>query len=315
VGRKLIALIDEIINMVVLGIFLLLLLYGSSALLQSSQVYKAADSKEYAMYRPSSVSEDGGISFASLREINPEVFSWLTIFDTNIDYPVARADNNEKYVNTNIMGEYAVSGSLFLDYNHPDDLSDFSNIIYGHHMDKSTMFGEIASFEDEAFFLSHKYGNLFYNGKDHGLELFAFMEVDAYDSSVYRTSIPEGDELAYYRLLLDKSMHSREIDMTENDHIVLLSTCTSDATFGRHIVAAKITDENYKPQEMLEDEAKAQEVISTNVSTKKSVTESSRMRQNCVYVIGILFILILLYILCEWKRKGGCRKKRHEEKE
>lgn len=48
------------------------------------------------------------------------------------------------------------------------DFSDFDNIIYGHHMEKHMMFGDIGEFTKEQYFNEHPYGNLFFDGKDHG---------------------------------------------------------------------------------------------------------------------------------------------------
>jgi len=240
IGKALVKILDSIINMALLGIFLLFLLYGSFVLLQTGDVYTAAGTEKYAMYKPSS--EDDGEAFASLQAINQDVFAWLTVYGTSIDYPVAYTDNNETYVNTDIFGAYSISGSLFLDYRNSPDFSSFSSIIYGHHMDKNVMFGGLEEFQNPEYLNSHTYGNLYYGGKDYGLEFFAFLEADAYDSTVYRPVIPADEEESYARHLVQKSTHARDIGITAEDRIVLLSTCTSDTTNGRHILVGKLTD-------------------------------------------------------------------------
>jgi len=132
-----------------------------------------------------------------LQAINPEVFSWLTVYGTNIDYPVAQGQDNMKYVNTNAEGKYSLSGSIFLDYNNSKDFSDFNSILYGHHMQKKTMFGEIGSFSNQYFFDSHRYGNLYYGGKDHGIEFFAFIHTSAYDDTVFTPNVTDKNRQAY----------------------------------------------------------------------------------------------------------------------
>lgn len=240
VGKAIVKVLDSAINMALLCIFLLFLLYGSFVLLQTGDVYNAAGTEKYAMYKP--MSEDDGEGFVSLREINEDVFAWLTVYGTNIDYPVAHTDNNETYVNTDIYGQYSISGSLFLDYRNAPDFSGFSSIIYGHHMDKEVMFGGLEKFQEPEYLQSHTYGNLYYGGKDYGVEFFAFLEADAYDGSVYRPVIPAGQEESYAEHLIQNSVHFRDIDITAEDRIVLLSTCTSDTTNGRHILVGKLTD-------------------------------------------------------------------------
>jgi len=240
---KAIRVTNEAVNITVLLVILLLFVFGSYAMWDSRQVYRAADAARYAIYKPTG--DDGGLSFKELQAINPDVFAWLTVYGTHIDYPVVQGPENMKYVNTNAEGKYSLSGAIFLDSNNSKDFSDFSSILYGHHMEKSTMFGEIGSFVDKAFFDARRYGMLYYNGQEHGLEFFAFVRADAYDNSVYRTKVGEEARQAYLELLLSKALHTRDIPVTVEDRIVLLSTCSASSTNGRDILVGRITDSTY----------------------------------------------------------------------
>jgi len=243
IGKKVVQMIDGAVNFTVLLIFLILFLYGGFALWDSNQIYQAADAAQYEKYKPS---EEDSLSFEGLKSLNKEVIGWISVYGTKIDYPVVQADNNEKYINTNVKGEYSLSGSIFLDYHNKNDFTDFNSILYGHHMDRSAMFGDIEKFKEKDFFGSRRYGNLFVNGHNYGVELFAFLEVDAYDSEVYAPGI-EGHEARqeYLDRLLVKSTHKRDIGIGTMERIVLLSTCTSDITNGRQILAGRITDTTY----------------------------------------------------------------------
>jgi len=234
---------NEAVNLTVLLVVLLLFVFGSYAMWDSRQVYQAADAARYEIYKPTG--EDGGLSFKELQAINPDVFAWLTVYGTHIDYPVEQGPDNMKYVNTNAEGQYSLSGAIFLDCNCERDFSCFPCILYGHHMEKSTMFGEIGSFADKAFFDARRYGMLYYDGQEHGLEFFAFVRADAYDNSVYRAKVGEEARQAYLELLLSKALHTRDLQMTAADRIVLLSTCSASSTNGRDILVGRITDDTY----------------------------------------------------------------------
>jgi sortase B len=71
--------------------------------------------------------------------------------------------------------------------------------------------------------------------------------VDAYDGSVFRTGIT-GDTARkeYISTLLKKALHTREEEVTINDRIVLLATCSSSTTNGRDILVGLITDDLYE---------------------------------------------------------------------
>jgi len=253
VGRKTVKAANGIINLTVLIIIMLLVSFASYAMWDSSQVYNAASAARYEVYKPGA--EDGGESFGELQAVNPEVCSWLTVYGTNIDYPVTQGEDNMKYVNTNAEGGYSLSGSIFLDSGNSRDFSDFNSIIFGHHMEKRAMFGEIGFFSDRGYFDARPHGNLYYDGSDHGLEFFAFVHADAYDTTVFEPGVTGREQQqAYLDGLLEKAAFTRDIGVTVNDRIVLLSTCSSDSTNGRDILIARITDgafdDAFKPTEI-----------------------------------------------------------------
>ncbi|MDR1358540.1 MAG: class B sortase [Coriobacteriales bacterium] len=245
IARKAIRIADSVVNTAVLLIVVALLAIGGYALWDSSQVYDAASAARYETYKPGDSGEDQ--TFEELKAINSDVFAWLTVYGTHIDYPVAQGQDNMKYVNTDAEGRYSLSGSIFLDEGSSKDFSDFSSIFYGHHMEQNAMFGEIGLFVDKAYFDARRYGALYYSEQWHGLEFFAFLRADAYDNAVFRVKI-EGEEAQqeYLALLLAMADHTRDIGVTTADRIVLLSTCSPSPTNGRDILVGRITDEIYE---------------------------------------------------------------------
>ena len=267
IGKKAVRVANSIVNFAVLLVIVLLVAVALYALWDSEQVYHAADAAKYEVYKPRAQEEAGGPSFAQLVAINPEAFAWLTVYGTNIDYPVTQADDNAKYVNTNALGEYSLSGSIFLDYTNRADFTDFNSIFYGHHMEKRTMFGELGLFANEAYFNARAYGNLYYGKADHGLEFFAFLHVDAYDSEVFAPAVAgEQAQQAYLKRLLEKATFTRNIgEITPADRIVLLSTCSAQSTNGRDILVARLTDTLY------DSSFENADVVEENISTTASV--------------------------------------------
>ncbi|MCL2107591.1 MAG: class B sortase [Oscillospiraceae bacterium] len=242
-GIRAIRLAHGAIDTAVLAAVLLLIVVGCYAVWDSKQVFDTASAAQYAAYKPTAEHETP--SFSDLRAINPEVFAWLTVYGTNIDYPVVYSpDDNQKYVSTDAMGRYSMSGAIFLDRNCNPAFTDFSSILRGHHMEKRTMFGEIGFFAEKSYFDARQYGMLYYGGQAHGLEFFALVHADAYDGEIYRVGITGREESrAYLNLLLARAINTRDIQVTADDKIVLLSTCSGASTNGRDLLVGKITDE------------------------------------------------------------------------
>lgn len=307
--RKGIRVISNIVNLAVLAVILLFVAYACYGIWDSSRVYQAADAAHYTVYKPDVQSES--VSFEELQAINPEVFSWLTVYGTNIDYPVTQGTNNIKYVNTNPQGEYSLSGAIFLDWLNSRDFGDFNSILYGHHMEKSAMFGELEKFSDGSFFYGHAFGNLYYDGANHGLEFFAFLKVDAYDRSIFKARVQGMDQKqSYLDNLLQKALHIRDVGVTANDHLVLLSTCSAESTNGRDILVAKVVETYYRdPFETEQDEDSLQR------ETVDRQTSWWRKRPGRLWgVLVVVLLMILLAVVYHKFKKNRTREQERNEK-
>lgn len=244
-GQRIIESADSTVDNIVLILLIIMLMFGLYSMIDSKLVYMSADASNYEIYRPT---ETDSKSFAELQKINPEVFGWLTVIGTQIDYPVCRAEDNEKYVNTDAEGKYSLTGSLFLDYRNKTDFSDYNNIIYGHHMEQRKFFGCFDEYKDKTYFEEHPYANLYFDGKKHGVEMFAFIMADAYDVNYYTIhSQQEAAAKEYYlNYIKAHAMHARPVDVTTDDTLIVLSTCTEDITNGRFILVGKLRDKPFK---------------------------------------------------------------------
>jgi len=231
---------NQVLNIAVLVAVMAMLALGGYVMWDSSQVYAQASETNYATYKPS---DESDLSFQDLQKINPEVVAWLDVYGTHIDYPVTQGTDNMKYVNTDAMGDYSLSGAIFLDASNSPNFTDINNIVFGHHMDADTMFGELTNFADADYFRIHQYGSLFVDGQTHGIQFIAFVHADAYDESVYDTKVTEQNEDQYVASLENIATNVRgDVSVKAGERLILLSTCAASTTNGRDILVGKITN-------------------------------------------------------------------------
>lgn len=239
-------------DFVIISVIVILVLLALFTSWETGRIYRQSDAEKLASYKPTA---EDNLSFAELQKINPEVMAWLTVYGTPIDYPVAQAETNEKYVNQDLFGSFSLTGALFLDHNNDPHFTDKNNIIFGHHMEKEMMFGNLDEFRDEAYFKAHNTGNLYVDGRNLGIKMFAWLDVDAYDPNIYNTKITTEEEQA---LLIDTLKEKSEVFIdgvaTPNKRILQLSTCGTDTTNERYILAAIITEETYENPYPSDDE-------------------------------------------------------------
>ena len=272
--------IDSTVNFAVLLFFILCVLFSGYSIWDNNHIYTKASPSVYETYKPE---KEDTKSFEELIKINPDVYGWITLYGTEIDYPLVQGEDNDKYVNTDYEGNFSLSGALFLDCNNARDMRDTVNIIYGHHMEKDKMFGGLDQYEKQDHFREHQYGNLYVDGTNYGLEFFMLIKADAYDSSVY--NIHASDANTYIETIEPLSVQS--FDIEDAKRLVVLSTC-SDSTNGRTLLIGKICDETFEDPYL----------------EKEETEEESSIDWYHMFLYGIMILLILcILIVLVWSKK------------
>ena len=73
------------------------------------------------------------IDFAALKEKNPDVYAWINIPGTAIDYPILQRENdNTYYLDHTIDHEEKTEGAIFTENYNNTDFEDPNTVIYGH---------------------------------------------------------------------------------------------------------------------------------------------------------------------------------------
>ena len=84
---------------------------------------------------------DNPIDFAHWRSINSDIYAWIRIPNTNIDYPIAQSSTDDIfYLHHDIYGKYKFSGTIYTEMQNSREFIDPNTVIYGHNMTKGYMF-------------------------------------------------------------------------------------------------------------------------------------------------------------------------------
>ena len=179
-------------------------------------------------------------------DINSDYKGWLTIYGTQISEPVVQGEINETYLRTNINGEHAEAGTLFLD--ETTDLSQDGNlIIYGHKMNDGTMFGTLDKFEDEEFFDNN--GTVCWEsekGKEY-YQIFALLVLPGYstapdfiDLQAWNNVLDEEQTADMLNTIADRaSIFRGESFNLEKDKYLFLVTCDYSINNGRLVLVGR----------------------------------------------------------------------------
>ena len=188
------------------------------------------------------------VDFAGMWEINEDVYAWITVPGTVIDYPVLQhPTDNTYYLNYNIDGSYGYPGCIYTENLNSKDFSDNNTVIYGHNMKNGTMFAGLHKFEDSTFFEEHSTVYIYTPEKELTYTIFAAY---IYDDRhlLYSFDFANKDIYAAYLENIQnmRSMNAlirEEVEVTAEDKIITLVTCIGNQPSKRLLVQAVLKDE------------------------------------------------------------------------
>ena len=175
-------------------------------------------------------------SVIDLQKKYPDVAGWLTVPNTNIDYPFVWYEDNDYYLRRDLNGDNATAGTLFMDYRCREDFSSRNTVIYGHNMKNNSMFGTLKAFAEDDFFAANAYGAIYLPRETLMLEFFAYLVIKHTDREVY--SVDPSEKLFTY--VEQNARQYRDVGLTNGDRIVTLSTCSYEFNNARMVLLAKV---------------------------------------------------------------------------
>ncbi len=191
--------------------------------------------------------EDNPINFDELIAVNPDVYAWIRIPNTNIDYPVAQSSSDDSfYLSHNINKEYEFAGMIYTEMKNSKDFTDPNTVLYGHNMLDGSMFQNLHLFRDEEFFDENPYIYIYTPGHILTYEIFSAYR---YDNRHILNSFDFSDKEVFAEYL-EFALNPKSlivnvrsgVDVTVEDKIITLSTCIGDSNY-RYLVQGVLTDD------------------------------------------------------------------------
>ena len=227
-----------------------LVVYSGYVIADTLSIQERAKSVSWDLmqYKPVIIEDSGKVLASPTDIISDDYRAWLSIYDTNIDYPVMQGTNDLYYAAHDIYGHSSLTGAIYLAARNKPDFSDSYNLIYGHHMAGHIMFGSLDQYQDEEFFQSHKKGLIVTQSGVYEITIFAVAKTDAYEKRLYEVTagaervldflhdtseaVGVGTHVLYYE------------DPLDPNRIIALSTCSGSATNGRFIIFGSLEKKN-----------------------------------------------------------------------
>ena len=188
------------------------------------------------------------VDFDTLQAQYPDVYAWIRIPGTDIDYPMVQApegEDDDYYLRKNLDGEKETAGTIYTQASlNSKDFTDNVTVIYGHNMRNNTMFGTLDLYENEDHRQECSTILIYTPGKIYTYEL-AFAVTFSDQHIIYNYDCNYSPEC--YQDFLDAleaspytpKWFNGEVELTTDDKIIVLSTCNS-VDDQRYLVGAKL---------------------------------------------------------------------------
>ena|GEM_PF-3540265 len=183
-------------------------------------------------------------NYKKLLDINPDLYCWIKVSFTTIDYPVVQATDNEYYLNHSFEKKHSNSGAIFADYRNGKDISENRNLlIYGHNMLDNSMFQPLIDFSTREDYFTHGIIELITQEAIYYYEIFSVSEEDP-KSGYIQTDFKDDEEYVEFLYeIKERSVFQKDIILDENSKIITLSTCINDVRLDmRFAVRGVLTD-------------------------------------------------------------------------
>ncbi len=177
---------------------------------------------------------------SSLAQKNPDLYGWISVEGTNINYPIVQGDDNSYYLNHAYTGDYLPIGAIFVDYrNNTSITKNYNTVIYGHNITSGTMFHDIEKFYNDDYF-NEKYIVIYTMDGIYYYKPFSIYKA-RYDYQYFRTAFTSADDfISFANEMRDNSQKEKDIEFTKNDRILTLSTCTNVINSERYALHARL---------------------------------------------------------------------------
>lgn len=188
--------------------------------------------------------ENHPVDFEKLEEINPELYAWIRIPGTKIDYPVAQHEGEDQtyYLKHDLYRTPQFAGCIFSQEPSAKDLSDPVTVLYGHNMRNESMFQNLYHFLKEEEMEEDRY--VYVYTKDQTLVYRIYCATYGDNRNITQAyDFAEPEELENY---IEDTKHprfmeartSRVDEVSTEDRILTLSTCVYGQPSERLLVHA-----------------------------------------------------------------------------
>jgi len=158
------------------------------------------------------------------------MYGWIFMSDTDINYPLMKAKDNDFYLDHNYKGDPSRSGSIFADCSVLDNYySNYNMVIYGHNMRDGSMFNTLKSWCNDASVKTLAQTSQIEIYTKEGVYIYDIFSFYVDDSNEFARTVftSESDYLKFLKRIARRSNVKTNREYNAESRICTLITCTN----------------------------------------------------------------------------------------
>ena len=234
-----------IVNLIIFALLFSVLIYSGIKIFnwykdKTSNNERAEQIKNSVIVEENKI--DYRVDFNKLKEQNQETVAWIKVNGTNVDYPVVKTTNNIFYLSHSFDKSNNIAGWIFADYKNQFNGTDKNMVIYGHNMRDSTMFGSLKNILNSDWYDNEENYKIILNMKneEYIYKVFSIYKIESEDYYIKTDFNSDNEFEKFVNTIKQRSVKKFDIDVSNTDSILTLSTCANNNKYRVVLHAKKI---------------------------------------------------------------------------
>lgn len=184
------------------------------------------------------------IDFKTLQEQNSDIYAYIKIDDTMVDYPIVQSPDDDAFYLKHKAEDksWSASGAVYTELINNKNFRDRVTLIYGHNGYSDTFFTTLHKFENKEFFDSHPYFYIYTPDRKLTYQVISAFKYD--DRHIMNSfNFANSEQLKeFQQYILDPTSALKNVrteldtELDVDSKIVVLSTCITNQKSSRYLV-------------------------------------------------------------------------------
>ncbi len=187
------------------------------------------------------------VNFKLWQSRNPDIYAWITVPNSPINYPIFQSPTNDEYYLTHNEWGYYIGGAIFSQRTYNSTrMNDRVTMLYGHRMGDNSLFTSVQDFSDALYFEQHRNIIVYLPDVKLTYEVFAAfpysnMHIMYAHNFFYRAE----DFNRFFQYVMNlQDLRANRLENYSLDYmsskVIGLSTCLKEDSRFRYIVMGKL---------------------------------------------------------------------------